>query len=95
MNSKKVLAAAGAAALAAAGCAGSAAEKGDPGVEMIGMPSPASVWCVDHRHGKLVIRKDAAGNEYGVCILPDGREVEEWELYRADMKAGKGAPRKP
>ncbi len=54
---------------------------------MAGMANPASVWCVENRHGKLQIRTDAQGNQYGVCILPDGSEIEEWELFRRDNGA--------
>ena len=32
------------------------------------------------------IRKNQDGSEYGVCILPDGKEVEEWAYYRANNK---------
>ena len=34
--------------------------------------------------GKSEIRKNQDGSEYGVCILPDGKEVEEWAYYRAN-----------
>ena len=47
-----------------------------------GIANPASVWCVENRGGKLEIRRDASGASYGVCILPDGTEAEEWELWR-------------
>jgi len=29
-------------------------------------------------------RKNQDGSEYGMCILPDGKEVEEWAYYRAN-----------
>jgi putative hemolysin len=50
-----------------------------------GMTNPASEFCVQSG-GKLEIRQGPAG-EYGVCRLPDGREVEEWAFYR--QKASK------
>ena len=36
---------------------------------------------VDLGRGRL---RFADGSEYGVCILPDGKEVEEWAYYRAN-----------
>lgn len=46
------------------------------------MANPASVFCVE-QGGKLEIRKNADGSEYGMCHLPDGRVVEEWAFFRA------------
>ncbi|MEM4271705.1 MAG: DUF333 domain-containing protein [Candidatus Pacearchaeota archaeon] len=46
----------------------------------IGLANPASVYCVE-RGNKLEIRTDATGGQYGVCILPDGKECEEWEYF--------------
>ncbi|MDE1714310.1 hemolysin [Chromobacterium amazonense] len=53
---------------------------------MVGMANPASVYCVQ-QGGKLLPQKDAAGNEYALCQLPDGRAVEEWAYYRAQHPA--------
>ena len=44
--------------------------------------NPASEHCVK-KGGKLEIVKEAAG-EKGMCHLPDGTVVEEWELFRRD-----------
>ena len=49
----------------------------------VGMANPASVFC-EQKGGKSEIRKNEDGSEYGVCHLPDGSEVEEWEYYRAN-----------
>ncbi|HDQ4465570.1 TPA: DUF333 domain-containing protein [Pseudomonas aeruginosa] len=49
----------------------------------IGMANPASVHCIK-KGGKSVIEKDKDGGEYGVCHLPDGTQIEEWELFRRD-----------
>ena len=46
-----------------------------------GMPNPASVHCISIG-GNLEIRKDAAGNEYGMCNFPNGTSCEEWALFR-------------
>ncbi|AZV20677.1 MULTISPECIES: DUF333 domain-containing protein [unclassified Mesorhizobium] len=53
----------------------------------VGMANPASVHCVDIG-GRLVIRKDKAGNEYGFCGLPNGRLCEEWALFRDNKCIG-------
>jgi hypothetical protein len=42
--------------------------------------NPASVHCVE-RGGRLEIAV-AEGGQVGICVLPDGRSVEEWALYR-------------
>lgn len=70
------------AAAMAAGCStNSEATKSSDGA--IGMANPASVYCQE-KGGKLSIRKDKDGNEIGICHLPDGTQVEEWELFRRD-----------
>ena len=51
----------------------------------IGMANPASVFC-EQQGGKSVNRKDKDGNEYGVCVFSNGKEVDEWEYYRAHHK---------
>lgn len=51
------------------------------GVQQIGMPNPASEYCVA-QGGESNIKKDENWSEYGVCLI-DGKEVEEWEYYRA------------
>ena len=54
-----------------------------------GSPNPASVNCAK-KGGKLQIKKDSRGNEYGACIFPNGRECEEWAFFR-----GQCSPEKP
>ncbi|MFT4090626.1 MAG: DUF333 domain-containing protein [Asticcacaulis sp.] len=49
--------------------------------KVIGMPNPASKYCVD-QGGRSEIRKSAEGDT-GYCHLPDGRVIEEWELFRS------------
>ena len=53
----------------------------------LGAANPASVHCVK-RGGKLTIKKDRSGGEYGVCRLPSGRSVEEWALFREEGMSG-------
>jgi putative hemolysin len=47
----------------------------------VGMANPASVSCVN-QGGKLDLQPDAAGNVSGICVFPDGRQCEEWALFR-------------
>jgi putative hemolysin len=54
-----------------------------------GLPNPASVNCTN-KGGKLQIRKDSRGDEYGVCIFPNRRECEEWALFK-----GQCSPEEP
>jgi len=48
----------------------------------IGMANPASAYCVQ-LGGKLTI-EDRPGGQVGICTLPDGTRIDEWELYRRD-----------
>lgn len=52
-----------------------------PAQKPVGMANPASVHCANIG-GKLVIHKDADGNETGYCRMPDGKLCEEWALFR-------------
>lgn len=47
------------------------------------LPNPASLYCQKLGY-KLEIRKDKEGNEYGVCIFPDGKECDEWAFFREE-----------
>ncbi|HEX7866383.1 MAG TPA: DUF333 domain-containing protein [Variovorax sp.] len=51
----------------------------------IGMANPASVYC-QSLGGKTLMRSNDKG-QYGICQLPDGKQIEEWELYRRDHPA--------
>ena len=51
------------------------------------MANPASVYCVN-QGGKLEIKKDAAGGEYGVCVFPDGSTCDEWAYFRGECQPG-------
>ncbi|MBE9579474.1 MULTISPECIES: DUF333 domain-containing protein [Moraxella] len=51
----------------------------------VGMANPASEFCTK-QGGKTEIRKNADGSEYGVCHLPNGQVVEEWEFFRQHQK---------
>ncbi|MBV8250463.1 MAG: DUF333 domain-containing protein [Comamonas sp.] len=76
---KQALCIAGAAlTIAAGGCA-------QTELAVIGMANPASVYCAQ-LGGKTRIEKTAAGDR-GLCALPDGSEMDEWELFRRDHPA--------
>lgn len=61
----------------AAGC-GDDGNDDEPAV-----PNPASVFC-EEQGGQVEIERDDAGNERGICVLPDGTRVDEWEYFRAN-----------
>ncbi len=48
----------------------------------IGLANPASAYCVE-KGGRLEIVNTVAG-QVGMCTLPDGSVIEEWELMRRD-----------
>lgn len=73
------------ATLALAACAGNRDVQPKAAAPEVGMANPASVFC-EKQGGKSEIRKNADGSEYGVCRLPNGKVVEEWEYFRANNK---------
>lgn len=60
----------------------------------VGMPNPASVYCQE-RAGRLEIRTDANGDQYGVCVFLDGSECDEWEYFRGECSPAGGADNQP
>jgi putative hemolysin len=48
-----------------------------------GMANPASVYC-EQQGGRLSIRKDTSGGEYGVCVFANGVECDEWKFFRGE-----------
>ena len=46
-----------------------------------GIANPASVNC-GKVGGKTEIKKDAQGNEYGMCTFTNGTTCDEWALFR-------------
>ncbi|MFO1415464.1 MAG: DUF333 domain-containing protein [Burkholderiales bacterium] len=51
------------------------------------LANPASQHCVA-TGGKVVIEKNGAGGEYGVCLFADNLQCEEWALLRGQCRAG-------
>jgi putative hemolysin len=70
--------------LAACTAAPTPAPAATPGV---GLPNPASVFCQE-KGGQLKIARDAAGNESGLCLFPDGSQCEEWAFFRGECQPG-------
>lgn len=46
----------------------------------VGLANPAAVYCVEEQKGQTMVH-DVYGGQAGYCILPDGRECEEWVLF--------------
>ena len=44
----------------------------------------ASEYCVKEKGGRIEIVTDQSGTQKGICNLPDGTAVDEWELFRKD-----------
>lgn len=53
----------------------------------VGLANPASVFCIQ-QGGKLRMVKTAQG-EHAMCILADGRGVDEWDYFRQHHPASK------
>ena len=49
------------------------------------LPNPASLYCSEIG-GDLRIEGDERG-KHGICVLPDGTDRPEWELYCGDCDA--------
>jgi len=47
------------------------------------LANPASVNC-DKIGGRVDIRTDASGGQYGMCVFSNGTECEEWKLFRGE-----------
>lgn len=47
------------------------------------LPNPASVFC-EEQGGTVRIETADDGSQAGICVLPDGTEIDEWEYYRAN-----------
>ncbi|RIY36047.1 putative hemolysin [Psittacicella gerlachiana] len=51
----------------------------------VGMANPASLYC-EKQGGRVEIIQDARGGWVGMCHLPNGTVVEEWQFYRQYLK---------
>jgi putative hemolysin len=69
------------------GCTGREAPPATPPQDHQSMGNPASLYCTSLGY-ESVVKKDANGSETGVCRMPNGTEVDEWELYRSTHPPG-------
>lgn len=53
----------------------------------VNIANPASVYCEKQGY-TLETRLDSEGNQYGVCIFPDGSECDEWAYFRGECALG-------
>jgi hypothetical protein len=51
------------------------------------LANPASQHCLA-QGGSLLIESDGSGGQFGVCRFDDGRQCEEWALWRGDCPPG-------
>ena len=54
----------------------------------LALANPASVYCVQ-QGGRVEIVRTPKG-EAGYCVLPDGRRIEEWKLFRSNAPRPRG-----
>jgi len=54
------------------------------------LPNPAAWYCVQLGY-EYQIREDAQGNQYGVCVFPDGSECDGWDYFRKCYYGGSPA----
>ena len=68
-------------AIAAGALLSACGDDGDSGGGEANLANPASVFCVD-QGGESIIDGGA-----GICKLPDGTEIDEWEYYRENHES--------
>ncbi len=51
--------------------------------DSVAIANPASVFCEKQGY-RLETRTESDGNQYGVCIFPDGTECDEWAYFRGE-----------
>jgi len=47
------------------------------------LANPASVACVE-KGGQIEMKERGDGGQYGICVFPDGKQCEEWTLFRGE-----------
>lgn len=58
---------------------------------MIGMSNPASVYC-EENGGIVETEEDPSGGQIGICVLPDGTRIEQWEYYQSQDETNTAPP---
>jgi putative hemolysin len=61
----------------------SSVESNDPAQ----IANPASVYC-ESNGGKVEMRTEADGGQFGVCLFPDGSQCDEWAYFRGECQPG-------
>ena len=51
------------------------------------LPNPASQNC-EEQGGQVTFAQDPNGGTYGVCVFPDGKQCEEWAMFRGECPVG-------
>ncbi len=77
----------GLALTASVGLTGCAAGTPEPAAEAVGtdLANPAATFCVGE--GNEYVIRSGNGGSVGICILPDGSEVDAWDYFRANGPA--------
>ena len=80
-----------------AGCTSPAANPASTTTPAVTTPSgianPAAVYCTQQAGTRYEIRTNSStGGQYGVCILPDGTQCDEWAFYRHECPAAPVPP---
>ena len=60
----------------------------EPPQSGVAIANPASEYCTEDKGGRLEIVTDESGAQKGMCHLPGGTVVDEWELYRKEHPQG-------
>lgn len=59
--------------------------------QVVQVGNPASRHCTE-LGGQVTITRQQDGAEVGLCLFPNGRQCEEWALYRKECDPFKDAP---
>jgi hypothetical protein len=51
----------------------------------INLANPAVEYCVKNEN-KIETREDSKGEEYEVCVSPNGKECDKWEYFRGECQ---------
>ena len=55
-------------------------------IRMMKVANPASSNCISAGGKTQLAEKD--GGQYGICVFPDGRQCEEWAMFRSECPVG-------
>jgi putative hemolysin len=53
-----------------------------PATPIIGLPNPASVYCVEQGYELRIV--DEPDGQVGMCVFPDGTQCEEWSFFEGE-----------